>query len=139
MHDDMNTKPEVDDALSVLREDYKQTATPIENQPEPKRGKEMRGWRFPKAVSYALGCVAIMMLAAAIFLFNAQNQTAGVVSNFDAVDVEIETGIDPETGELVPTPPLLAEPPLPDETILVPPEPTPWPTPPIAEESLPEA
>jgi hypothetical protein len=134
MRDDMNIKPDVEDALSALREDYEQTATPIENQPEPKRGKEMRGWRFPKAVSYALGGVAAMMLVVAIFLFNAQNQPAGAVSNVDVAGAVIETGIDPETGEMVPTPPLMAEPPLPEEAVLEPPEPTPWPTPPIAEE-----
>ena len=73
MTDKMKPKQDLDEAMLALREEYEQTAAPIEDQPEPKQGKELKGRRFPKVVSYLMGAVAVMMLVAAVFLFNIQN------------------------------------------------------------------
>jgi hypothetical protein len=136
MTDKMKPQQDLDEAMLSLREEYKQTAAPIEEQPEPKQGKELKGRRFPKVVSYMMGATAVMMLVAAVFLFNMQNEPARNVAEAGAADVAVETAVDPAINQPIPTPPLLiAPPPPPQDDIPLPPEPTPWPTPPIAPDS----
>lgn len=135
MTDKMKPQRDLDEAMLALREEFEQTAVPIENQPEPKQGKELKGRRFPKVVSYILGSVAVMLLIAAIFLFNMQNGSSQNVPNDGVADNVVETAVDPDTNQPIPTPPLLVAPPPPQENIPLPPEPTPWPTPPITPDS----
>lgn len=134
MTDEMKPEQDLDEAMLALREEYAQTAVPIQDQPQPKQGKELKRSRFPKVVSYLMGAVAVMMLVAAVFMFNIQSKPTGVPAA-GVADVIVETAVDPETSQPIPTPPLLAAPPPPQETFPLPPEPTPWPTPPIAPDS----
>lgn len=141
MTDKMKPHSDLDEAMLALREEYAQTADPIEGQPEPKQGQELKARRFPKIVSYLMGSVAVMMLVAAVFLFNIQNGPTEDISETGVADVAVgtavETAVDPpDTTQPIPTPPLLVAPPLPpQDAIPLPPEPTPWPTPPIAPDS----
>lgn len=134
MTDEMKPEQDLDEAMLALREEYEQTAVPIKDQPEPKQGKELKRSRFPKVVSYLMGAMAVMMLVAAVFLFTMQSKPADVPAA-GVADVIVETAVDPETGPSIPTPPLLVAPPPPQEAFPLPPEPTPWPTPPIAPDS----
>ena len=136
MTDKMKPQQDLDEAMLALREEYEQTTVPIEDQPKPKQGKELKGRRFPKVVSYLMGAVAVMMLVAAVFLFNMQNGPSRDVAETNVANVAVETAVDPDTNQPIPTPPLLvAPPPPPQDAIPLPPEPTPWPTPPIAPDS----
>jgi hypothetical protein len=140
MTDKMKPQQDLDEAMLTLREEYEQTAAPIEEQPEPKQGKELKGRRFPKVISYMMGAAAVMMLVAAVFLFNMQNGSTEDVLETGVADVAVgsavETAVDPVTNQPIPTLPLLvAPPPPPQGAIPLPPEPTPWPTPPIAPDS----
>jgi hypothetical protein len=121
----------------ALREEYEQTTPPLDLPSEPKEGQELKTGRFPKIVSYLLGALAVVMLAAAVFLFSIPDgHKAGVADPVVAdVGVSGETAVPDNTDLIVPTPPLLAAPPLPPDAIPTPPMPTPWPTPPIAPDS----
>ncbi len=119
--------------IDSLRDEYAESAADFAEQSEPKVGKEMRPRRFPRIVSYGMGVLAAAMLAIAIFLFNAQAQPETAVTNLPP-----ETAVAADSENLLPTPPFMEAPPLPDDAILPPPEPTPWPTPPIELESPPE-
>jgi hypothetical protein len=135
MSDEMKPQQHLDETLLALREDYEQTAVPVENQPKPKQGKEIKERRFPKAMSYVMGIGAVMMLVVAVFLFNLQNKPVISASMNGMTNVAMETAVDPETGLPIPTPPLMSEPPRPSNTLPMPPRPTPWPTPPIVPDS----
>lgn len=125
----------LDDAMLALREEYEQAVDQLESQPEPKEGKELRPRRFPLVVSYLMGVMAAGMLVAAIFLFNAQSKPEMELVEMPA----LVDPVDPVSGDISPTPPFMFEPPIPDGAIPPPPVPTPWPTPPIAVDSLPDS
>ncbi|MCB9419358.1 MAG: hypothetical protein H6667_06125 [Ardenticatenaceae bacterium] len=135
MSDKKKPQQDLDQAMLALREEYEQTIAPLEERPEPKQGKELKGRRFPKVVSYLMGVVAVMMLIVAIFLFNMQSGPSGNRSDTNMAGVTVETAVNSEHSLPIANPPLLIAPPPPQELIPPPPAPTPWPTPPIAPDS----
>lgn len=136
MSGEMKPEHKLDDALLALREEYEQTAPPIEPPSEPKEGRELKSGRFPKVVSYVIGTLAVVMLATAVFLLSATNgNNADVTAPVVADAADGETAVPDNIDLIMPTPPLLAAPPLPRDAIPTPPMPTPWPTPPIAPDS----
>ncbi|KAA3657099.1 MAG: hypothetical protein DWQ04_29115 [Chloroflexi bacterium] len=137
MTDDMKPKRDMDNALQSLRTGYEQTVDIQESQPEPIEGKELRERRFPKMMSYFVGGLAVGMLVMAVFLFSVQSRPVT-----EPTIVELDATVEDETAVVVddvnipppPTPPIFnqsAVPPIPDDAIPLPPEPTPWPTPAI--------
>lgn len=125
MTDEMNAKRGMDEALQTLRAGYEQNVDLQKAQPEPIVGKELGTRRFPKVVSYLAGALAVGMLVTAVYLFGAHSQPAAGET----------VGSEGNIILLAPTPPIFAEPVLlsaPDDIIPSPPQPTPWPTPPIA-------
>ncbi|MFQ5434721.1 MAG: hypothetical protein ACE5FD_07575 [Anaerolineae bacterium] len=121
-------REELNQTLQSMRDEYVQAVPDVVDE-EPKIGKEVRiGGKKPRWVYAGLSVLAVAFLFLGLFINQqrfADETAVGEIAEETAVQSQ------PASAPIPPPPPLVSEPPIPQDAVPVPPEFTPIPTPPI--------